>query len=130
MGAVAGKAAAEKGISARATLGDMATASPPTSLDSLLVSRPGYREGRPCLRGTGITVHAVAAAHIMGATAEQLCAENPDLDPALFHAALAYYYCHQDQIKADIDADIVEGERLAKLSQEELVAEFLDKPRA
>jgi uncharacterized protein (DUF433 family) len=56
------------------------------SLDSLLVSKPGYRQGRPCLRGTGITVHSVAVAHLMGLTAEEICNENPDLDPSLFFA--------------------------------------------
>ena len=57
-------------------------------LNSLLVSRSGFRGGRPCLRGTGITVHAVAAAHLLGLTAEEICLQNSDLDPSLFHAAL------------------------------------------
>ncbi|MCC7363633.1 MAG: DUF433 domain-containing protein [Dehalococcoidia bacterium] len=83
------------------------------ALDSLLVQRPGYREGRPCLRGTGITVHAVAAAHMNGATAEELCAENDDLDPSLIHAALAYYYANRSAIEADLARDAEVGEQLA-----------------
>ena len=82
-------------------------------LSSLLVSRPGFRQGRPCLRGTGITVHAVAAAHLQGLSAEEICAENPDLDPSLFHAALAYYFANREQVEADLEHDRVEGERLA-----------------
>ncbi len=82
---------------------------------SLLVTRPGYRSGRPCLRGTGITVHSVAAAHLLGATTEQMCASNPDLDPSLFHAALAHYFANRAQVEAELDADRCEGERLAVL---------------
>lgn len=82
-------------------------------LGSLLVSRPGYRQGRPCLKGTGITVHAVAAAHLLGLTAEEICGQNPDLDPSLFYAALAYYFANREEIEADLDRDDLEGQRLA-----------------
>jgi len=83
-------------------------------LNSLLVSRPGYRQGRPCLRGTGITVHAVAAAHLMGLSSEEICAQNPDLDPSLFHAALAYYFANREGIEADLERDRIGGEARAR----------------
>ena len=82
-------------------------------LDSLLVSKPGYRQGRPCLRGTGITVHSVAAAYLIGLSAEEICNENPDLNPSLFYAALAYYFANKEQIEADLDQDDIEGAALA-----------------
>ena len=82
-------------------------------LNSLLVSRSGFRGGRPCLRGTGITVHAVAAAHLLGLTAEEICLQNSDLDPSLFHAALAYYLANREQIESDLERDSAEGELLA-----------------
>ncbi len=85
----------------------------PVSLESLLVSREGYRGGRPCLRGTGITVHQVAAMRHLGLTAEEICAQNPDLDPSLFHAALAYYYANKARIDAELDEDARLGEELA-----------------
>ena len=81
-------------------------------LNSLLVSKPGYRQGRPCLRGTGITVHQVAAAYELGYTAEEICNMNPDLDRSLFYAALAYYLANRAQIEAEIDEDDREGEKL------------------
>lgn len=89
------------------------TARAPVSIDSLLVAKSGYREGRPCLRGTGITVHAVAAAWRMGYSAESICAQNPDLDPALFHAALAYYFANRALVEAELEQDRIDGERLA-----------------
>ncbi|HLF79361.1 MAG TPA: DUF433 domain-containing protein [Dehalococcoidia bacterium] len=85
-----------------------------TELGTLLVSRKGYRDGRPCLRGTGMTVHQVAAAHMMGYSAEEICAQNPDLDPSLFYAALAYYFANREQVEADIEADAREYDELAK----------------
>lgn len=85
----------------------------PVSLESLLVSREGYRGGRPCLRGTGITVHQVAIAHQMGLSPKEICEQNPDLDPSLFFAALAYYFANQAQIDAEIDADDREAEEMA-----------------
>lgn len=86
---------------------------PAIKLSSLLVTRPGYRQGRPCLRGTGITVHAVAAAYLAGLSAQEICQQNPDLDPSLFYAALAYYFANREQVEAELEADRIEGERLA-----------------
>ena len=83
-----------------------------TELGTLLVRRKGYRDGRPCLRGTGMTVHQVAAAHMMGLNAEEICAQNPDLDPSLFYAALAYYFANREQVEADIEADAREEDEL------------------
>jgi uncharacterized protein (DUF433 family) len=90
------------------------TSKPPTSLNSLLVERPGYRKGRACLRGTGITVHQIAAAHNMGFSADELAGQNPDLDKALFYAALAYYFANKDQIDFEIEQDRQRGVELAK----------------
>lgn len=88
------------------------SAPPVTDIATLLVVEPGYRQGRPCLAGTGITVHNVALHHNNGATVEQMVHSNPDLSPALFHAALAYYYANKERIDAEIEEDIRYGEEL------------------
>lgn len=80
-------------------------------INSLLVVEPGYRSGRPCLRGTGITVHNVAMHHMAGTTVEEMAASNPDLDPGLFHAALAYYFANRAKVEAEIEADVQWEER-------------------
>lgn len=85
-------------------------------LSSLLEKTPDFRQGRPCLRGTGITVHNVAGYYRLGHTAEEMAKDNPDLEPSLFHAAVAYYLANRHQIDAEIDADTVLGRQLADLS--------------
>lgn len=79
-----------------------------TDISTLLVSRPGVVGGRLCLRGTRITVHNVAMHYGNGATVEQMVESNPDLSPALFHAALAYYFANQERIDAEIEEDLAE----------------------
>ena len=49
----------------------------------------------------------------MGLTAEEICAQNSDLDPSLFYAALAYYLANRSQIEAELEQDRLEGELLA-----------------
>jgi hypothetical protein len=58
-------------------------------------------------------VHNVAAAAISGATVDDMMRRNPDLSPALFHAALAYYYANEDSVEADLDEDARAGAELA-----------------
>ncbi|MBA4179194.1 MAG: hypothetical protein C0506_01260 [Anaerolinea sp.] len=89
---------------------------PATVVDigSLLVVEPGYRSGRPCLRGTGITVHNVAMHHMAGMSVEDMAAGNPDLDVSLFHAALAYYFANRAKVEAEIEADVQWEERERK----------------
>ena len=58
-------------------------------------------------------MHAIAAASVLGLSAEEICAENGDLYPSLIHAALAYYFANRSEIEADLTADRDEGRRLA-----------------
>ena len=89
------------------------SARPPVKISRLLVSRPGIRGGRPCLAGTAMSVHAVAARHMQGMSAEQILDQFPDLDLGRIHAALAYYYANKEQIEADLEAERRLGEELA-----------------
>jgi uncharacterized protein (DUF433 family) len=76
-----------------------------TELSTLLESKPGVLGGRLCLRGTRISVHNVAGYYREGISAEEMAANNPDLSPALFHAAVAYYLANKERIDAEIDED-------------------------
>lgn len=84
-----------------------------TDIGRLIHSRPDLHSGRPCLAGTGMTVHAIAARHMQGMSAEDILDQIPDLDLARIHAALAYYHANKARIDADLEADRRLGEKLA-----------------
>ncbi len=90
-------------------------------IGELLYTREGYREGRPCLAGTGITIHVIAAAYLQGMSAEEIFADRPHLTLAGIHAALAYYHAHRVEVDADFEADVAWGEAAAR----ELGAEII-----
>lgn len=86
----------------------------PISIDSLIETTPGFREGRPCLAGTGVTVHTVAALYNAGHEAHGILEQFPHLDLPRIHAALAYYLANKEQVDADIADDIRWAERMAR----------------
>lgn len=79
-------------------------------IDELLTARQGFRSGRPCLNGTGITVHTIVADHQQGRTPGEILEDFPHASLAGIHAALAYYYAHREEIEADFEADRLWGE--------------------
>ena len=81
-------------------------------IGTLVYSDPEFRNGRPCIAGTGMSVHAVAARYLQGQTAEQIAADIPDIPLSHIHAALAYYLANREQIDADLAAEAAEHDRL------------------
>lgn len=80
------------------------------ALDRRIEITPGVAGGRPRIAGHRITVQNVALWHEwMGRTADEIASEC-DLMLADVHAALAYYYAHQEEI----DQSIRESERFAE----------------
>src|SRR5438874_9969087 len=86
----------------------MATPTPTTtssvpSLADFIVKTPGVCSGRPRIAGTRIKVkHIFTWVEQMGMTPAQVVAEYPHLTMAQVHAALAYYWSHQDEIQQEI----------------------------
>lgn len=80
------------------------SASPVTSLDSLIISTPGVLGGKPCVRGHRLPVHRIAGWWRLGLTVEEISEKHPSLGPAEIHAALAYYHLH----RAEIDGYLAE----------------------
>jgi uncharacterized protein (DUF433 family) len=79
------------------------------SLADMIVKTPGTCGGRARIAGTRIKVeHVYNWVERQGKTPAQVVAEYPHLTMAQVHAALAYYWSHQDEIQRDI----VEGEKL------------------
>jgi uncharacterized protein (DUF433 family) len=71
-----------------------------------IISDPNVRGGRPVIAGTTLCVEDVAIGYLVkGYTIEQLLEYYPRLTRSKIYAALAYYYAHQVEIDAQIEAD-------------------------
>src|SRR5437660_5672975 len=86
------------------------------NLNDAIVKTPGVCSGQPRIAGTRIKVkHVYVWVEQMGMTPAQVVAEYPHLTRAQVHAALAYYWSHQEEIHRDIE------------NEEKLVAELKAK---
>jgi uncharacterized protein (DUF433 family) len=71
-----------------------------------IVSNPAVRGGKPIIDGTGLRVMDVAArVRFHQETPEQI-AEGFQITMAQVHAALAYYFAHQEIIDRELDDEI------------------------
>ena len=69
-------------------------------------SRPGVCGGKPCIAGTRIRVQNIYVCHeLNGMSPDQIVDSYPHITLADVHAALAYFWDHQDEIRRDIEAD-------------------------
>jgi uncharacterized protein (DUF433 family) len=65
--------------------------------------KPGYCGGKPHILGHRIKVKHVAIWYErMGMSPVEIVEQHPTISIAQVHAALAYYYDHQDDIKGEI----------------------------
>jgi uncharacterized protein (DUF433 family) len=68
--------------------------------------------GVPCLDSTRHRVIDIVADHVAhGYSAAQIVEQYPDLTPAQVHAALTYYYDHQDAMDAALVTSYKEAEQ-------------------
>ena len=68
--------------------------------------------GKACIEGTRIRVmDVVAAAEHLALSPDEICDQYPDLTLAQVHSALAYYYDHRDEIRADFEFERSAAER-------------------
>jgi uncharacterized protein (DUF433 family) len=94
------------------------TSSGTPSLADYIVKTPGVCGGQPRIAGTRIKVkHVYVWVEQQGRTPAQVVADYPHLTMAQVHAALAYYWSHQDEIHHDLE------------SEENLVADLKAKAR-
>ena len=87
-----------------------------TELGSMIQRRPGVNGGRPCVRGTGLSVLQLGSMLRYGFTAEAICAEYPQVEAVGIYAALAYYLANQELFDAELDEEAAEYERDASES--------------
>jgi uncharacterized protein (DUF433 family) len=95
-----------------------------TQINSLLTSSPQIRHGRPCIAGTGITVHRIAILHNLGHSPEEIVRRYEHLTIAGVHAALAYYHANKQEVDGEMATDEAAAERVEEefLRQRQQVA--------
>lgn len=77
----------------------------PTEIAPLITSHPDIHGGRPCIQGTGTTVHEIVARSRRSLSLEEVAASAPNLNLDGVRAAVAYYRSHQAEIEGDFQAD-------------------------
>lgn len=93
-----------------------ATSEARNDIGDLIEVDPEIRGGRPCIAGTGVTVHRVATWYKLGHAPEEIADNFGHLSLAQVHAALAYYHANQAEIEADLAAEEQESERLLQVA--------------
>ena len=76
------------------------------SSESLIVTTPNIRSGKPHIAGRRITVSDVTIWHEQMAMTPQQIAAAYDLTLAQVYSALAHYYAHRDEIEAEIEESV------------------------
>ena len=77
-----------------------------------LAGQPARLERHPRIRVAQVVMDYLAH----GWSAEEMCRQHPYLRPAEAHAALAYYFDHQDEIDAEIQAELQEVAKARRAS--------------
>ena len=77
-----------------------------------IVSDPTIRDGRPIIDGRSVTVSDLVARYRRWGLSPEELAIRFKLQLGQVHAALAYYYMHQDEIDAEMRRDQQIAERL------------------
>jgi uncharacterized protein (DUF433 family) len=82
-------------------------------IDELIESRPDYREGRPHIAGTGVSVGRIGILWSQGFTVEEI-ADDYTLSLEQACAALAYYLHNRAAIDEDLRQQDEETDRIAE----------------
>jgi uncharacterized protein (DUF433 family) len=63
---------------------------------------PRIANGVPIIKGTRITVRAIAGYYQLGMNADEILQSLPHLSQSQVHAAFAFYFDHQKEIDRDL----------------------------
>ena len=86
---------------------------------NLIYRDPKVRGGRPCIVGTSLRVIDIVSAMRWNGRSPEQMAEDYQVTLGQVYAALAYYYCNQ----AELDADMRENERKSRAIAEKVLAD-------
>ena len=68
-----------------------------------IVEDPQTSGGQPVVEGSRIPVATLIRAHRLGMDLDEILVQYPSLGPAELHAALLYYFDHQEHIDRLLD---------------------------
>ncbi len=87
-----------------------------TDIGTFIERSPDIRGGKPCLSGTGLTVHRIVRWYKLGLLPEEILDRigHPTLTLAHIYAALTYYQANQAMIETEITAEDAEAEQLMR----------------
>jgi len=72
---------------------------------------PNFRDGKPCIAGTGISVRRLVGWYKQGYSPEEI-ADDYSLSLAQVHAAITYYHANYDAMEREMQAEEEEERRL------------------
>jgi uncharacterized protein (DUF433 family) len=100
----------------------------PASIEKVHVTRiPGVCGGKPCIAGTRIRVWDVFVWHeLEGKTPAEIVSLFPQLTLADVHAAMAYFWDHETEIRAGIARGETFAEELRRRQGPSKMDRFLD----
>jgi uncharacterized protein (DUF433 family) len=81
------------------------------------------RDGKTVIAGTRITIKDIVALYVMNHSPIEWIVENYSVTPAQIHAALSYYYDHQEEIDRAMRED-EEALRQGAISADEHLAQL------
>ena len=84
--------------------------------DSVIITTPGIRSGKPRIAKRRITVSDIIIWHEQMNMPPAKIADSYDLTLAEVYAALFYYHTHQDEIDSEIEESVRFANSLQKLS--------------
>jgi len=87
-------------------------------IGQFIYSRPDFRNGRPHIAGTGMSVRAVAAYYKSGMTPDEIADDFPHIPRSHIYAALAYYFANRDGIDAGLAAEEAFDDQLVAESKQ------------
>jgi uncharacterized protein (DUF433 family) len=96
-----------------------------------IVTTPGVCGGKPRIAGHRITVQNIVIWHERGGlTPDEITSQHAGITLADVHAALAFYWDHADEIRAQIQADELLAEQLRPQSPSLLDAKLRESNAA
>jgi uncharacterized protein (DUF433 family) len=67
-----------------------------------IAAHPRIAGGAPIIKGTRITVRAVAGYYQLGMSVDEILQSLPHLSHSQVHAALAFYFDHQQEVDREL----------------------------